>query len=102
MSKTIIRLEAYTNLRIALQSGTLITPASDKSDSQNLILADDTETECSEGENELVLETFCFNLECPAPSDQQYFMGTLKFVEYKKGMDQSEVWELTIKQKTYV
>jgi len=66
---------------------------------QTLIIRDDLSTTVSEGESELDIETFCFNQELKAPRQVMFSLGNIKSTNFEKGMSQSEVWDITRRQR---
>jgi len=69
---------------------------------KTLIIRDEVSLSVEEGYSEWEIETLCFSQELKPPSRQIYSLSNIKPCNFKKGMSQAEVWEMTKKHLTLV
>jgi hypothetical protein len=82
-----------------VEAGTLLAPQRN-STSQTLVVKKDRKICLPRGESTSTIDTMCYDMEKPAPNkDEIYYIGNIRAAKYQEGMNQTDVWEITVDQK---
>ena len=96
-------MKAKVPTTVTMEAGTMLFPDEPLAqNTQSLMIRDDLSTEVSETESVMEVSTYCFNQELRSPWKDTFYLGNIKSNRYEKGMNQSQVWNITATQRKHL